>query len=66
MKRQSTISSFFTKKVVDKKPKLQHETDNPTTTTPMQVDSSPRAVAAPEESSSTSELSKPKLSDQEK
>ena len=66
MKRQSTISSFFTKKVVDKKPKLQHEADNSTTTTPMQVDPSPQAVSAPEESSSTPGLSKPKLSDQEK
>lgn len=66
MKRQSTISSFFTKKVVNKKPKLQHEADNSTTTTPMQVDPSPQAVSAPEESFSTPGLSKPKLSDQEK
>lgn len=70
MKRQSTISSFFTKKAVDKKPKLQHDTENATAATPMEVDPPQAAasepVAAPKEPMNKPTLSKHPLSDQEK
>lgn len=71
MKRQSSISSFFTKKEIDKKPKLQHEEEAPTAATAtsssssMQVDSPPSPPAAPRKSATKPVLSQSSLSNQE-
>ncbi|KAL9542734.1 hypothetical protein MBANPS3_008465 [Mucor bainieri] len=58
--------------VVDKKPKLDHDTDSGATTTPMEVDPPQAAVAEPvvtaalNTPTSKPALAKPKLTDQEK
>lgn len=73
MKRQSTISSFFTKQAVEKKPKLQHDAENATTATLMEVDppqaaaaAAAESVAAPRKPLSKPAPAKPIFSDQEK
>lgn len=70
MKRQSTISSFFTKQAVDKKPKLQHDAENAAKVTSMEVDPPEPAasafVAASKKPMSKPAPSKPPLSSQEK
>ncbi|CEP14305.1 hypothetical protein [Parasitella parasitica] len=66
MKRQSSISSFFTK-VDDKKPRLQHQGEQETTaaTTSMEVDPSTPPAAAPRKSTRRPVISKPALSNRE-
>lgn len=69
MKRQSSISSFFTKKAIDKKPKLQHEEEISTaataTSSSIDVDSPISPPPAPRKSATKPTLSKSSLPNQE-
>ncbi|KAG2191032.1 hypothetical protein INT46_006368 [Mucor plumbeus] len=69
MKRQSSISSFFTKKATDKKPKLQHEEEVSTavtaTSSSIEVDSPTSPPPAPRKSANKHVLSKSSISNQE-